>query len=107
MPGCMPTPEEFRRRVANTSVVEIGDFNKYMKLMSKAHEESEKTGEDQSVILDRLLALPKNKDAIKRVIHYDANGEEIPDGIQPPKEIPPALQKIVDAIKEIDKKDSM
>jgi len=96
MSGCMPTPEEARRRMRNGTAMRIDDFDKFIDQMAEAFEESERTGEDQSAIYNRLIAADPS--AFSEITHYDANGDPIGD-TEPIKKVTPEAQAVLDILK--------
>ena len=97
MTGCMLTPEEARRRMRNGTAMRIDDFDKFIDQMAEAWEESEKTGEDQNAIYNRLVA--NDPSAFSEITHYDANGDPI-KSVEITKEVTPEAQAVLDILKD-------
>lgn len=100
MPGCIPTPEESRKRMANGTAMRIEDLDKFIDQMAEAWEESERTGEDQNAIHNRLIA--NDPSAFSEITHYDANGDPI-KSVEIIKEVTPEAQEVLDILKNLPK----
>ena len=94
--GCVVTPEESRRMLANSFTIKMPDrdgWNRVTKLQDDAQVESNKTGEDYNVVLAKLAKRRKIE-----VTFYDSNGNPIGD-TAPVKEITPEAQAVLDILK--------
>jgi hypothetical protein len=100
MIGCMPTPEEARRMMRNGTAMRIDDFDKFIDQMAEAFEESERTGEDQSAIHNRLIAADPS--AFSEITYYDSNGDPI-KSVEITKEVTPEAQAVLDILKNLPK----
>jgi hypothetical protein len=96
MPGCIPTLEESKRMLANSSTIRMPSrdgWNRIVKLQNDAQAQADKTGEDYNVVLAKLAKRRKIE-----VTFYDSNGDPI-DGTPPVKEITPEAQAVLDILK--------
>ena len=100
MTGCMPTPEEARRRMRNGTAMRIEDMDKFLDQMTEAWEESEKTGESLGAVHDRLVA--NDPSAFSEITHYDANGDPI-KSVKITKEVTPEAQAVLDILNNLPK----
>lgn len=109
MIGCMPSPEEAKRMLANKSTIKMkkgtfSDFEKARKLYDDAQELAQETGRDYRIVLQEL--------ADKRgfeVQHYDSDGNEIDINLLINDEkatIPEELQAVMDTLSQKNNKDS-
>lgn len=98
--GCVITPEESKRMLANSSAIRMPDrdgFNRVTKLQDDAETESKKTGEDYNVVLAKLAKRRKIE-----VTFYDSKGN--PVGNTPPvKVITPEAQEVINVLNNLPK----
>jgi len=98
--GCVITPEESKRMLANSSAIRMPDrdgFNRVTKLQDDAETESKKTGEDYNVVLAKLAKRRKIE-----VTFYDSKGNPVGD-TPPVKVITPEAQEVLDVLKNLPK----
>ena len=94
--GCVVSPEESKRMLANSSTIRMPDrdgWNRVTKLQDDAEKKSQETGEDYNVVLAKL-AKRRNIE----VTFYDSNGNPIGD-TAPVKVITPEVQAVLDILK--------
>jgi hypothetical protein len=96
--GCVITPEESKRMLANSSAIRMPDrdgFNRVTKLQNDAEAESKKTGEDYNVVLAKLAKRRKIE-----VVFYDSKGNPVGD-TPPVKVVTPESQEVINVLNNL------